>query len=148
MTYPDSDTRKFLAENVVAHKVCVDDEERLVTRYDVAWTPGLVWTTPAGEAVHTNVGYFDPTEFQAECSFACGRVAAARGDWDRALERFDATAERWPHSHAAPAALFWAGAASKRSTGEVDGLLDRWKRILSDHAESAWAMKVSFVEED
>jgi hypothetical protein len=147
VTYPDEPTQAFLADNVVPFKPRIDQNEDLARRYGMTWTPGLVWLTPDGLACHKNVGFFEPDEFLAESLFGCGQVAAGQSDWKTARERFDETARRWPKSFAAPAALYWAGVAAKKTTGEVGDLLTHWKKLLADHPRDAWAMKVSFIRD-
>jgi hypothetical protein len=147
VTYPDDDVQRFLAERVVAVKPQIDQETELAKRYGAVWTPGLVWMTPDGKACHQNVGFFEPAELLAESVLALGRVAGGRSDWKEARERFDEVTRTWPDSHAAPAALYWAGVAAKKDSGEVDGLMAAWKQLRKDHPDSAWATKVSFIED-
>jgi len=147
VTYPDAETQRFLNEHVIAFKARIDEHADLAKGFGTTWTPGLVWLTPHGRACHQNVGYFEPEELRAESLYGCGHVAAGDSDWSTARERFEQTAERWPRSHAAPAARYWAGVAAKKATGDVDDLLKAWKRLLDDHPESAWAMKVSFLRD-
>lgn len=146
VTYPDDAVEQFLSKEVVCFKPQIDENKDLARRYGVVWTPGLLWLDAEGSSHHQNVGFFPPEEFLAECAFGMGKVAAGCGDWSRALEHFDRVAETWPGSHAAPAALYWAGVASKMDSGKLEGLMERWKQILSSHPRSAWAMKVSFLE--
>ncbi len=146
VTYPDDETQRFLAERVVAVKPQIDRHPELAKRFGVAWTPGLVWLTPRGVPCHRNVGFFEPEELRAECLLGCAHAAAAESDWETALERFRETARLFPESHAAPAALYWAGVSAKKATGEAGALLALWKELLVEHPGSAWAMKVSFIE--
>ena len=117
----------------------------LAKSFGLVWTPGLLWLTPEGRMCHRNVGFFEPEEFLAESLFGCGQVAAGQSDWERARATFQETVDRWPRSHAAPAALYWAGVAAMK-VGQKDDMVRSWKKILSDHPESAWAMKVSFIQ--
>lgn len=146
VTYPDERTQLFLSEKLVAFKPRIDEHEELARRFGVTWTPGLVWLTPDGEACHRNVGFFQPEEFIAECLFACGQVAAGQSDWETAQERFHECVSRWPRTHAAPAALYWAGVAAKKASGEAGELLEFWKRLLAKYEGDSWAKKVAFIE--
>jgi hypothetical protein len=148
VTYPDDDVQELLAERVIGFKPEVGENADLARRLGVTWTPGLVWLDPDGRACHRNVGFFEPREFQAECLLGCAHVAAAQGDWEAAGELFAEIAERFPRTYAAPAALYWAGVASKKATGEGRGLMRWWKQLLRSHTGNAWAMKVSFLEDE
>lgn len=145
VTYPNDDVQHFLEKHCVLMRLPIAKSKDLAQRYSIEWTPGLVWMDPTGQAHHTNVGYFAPQEFMAECSFGLGRVAAGTGDWKAASEHFKRTSERWPDSFAAPAALYWRGVAQKQATGDVDKLLTSWRRLQKAHPDSSWAAKVSFL---
>ena len=148
VTYPHEDTQRFLIENVVTFKPRIDENEDLARRFGMTWTPGLMWLSSDARLCHRNVGYFAPDEFLAESTYGCGHVAAGHSDWQTARKRFEDTAANWPRSHAAPAALYWAGVAAKKVTGEAGDLLKAWKKLLRKHPESAWAMKVAFIDEE
>lgn len=145
VTYPDNAVVQYLSEHFVCFKPRLDAHPELAKKFGVAWTPGLVWLDETGEARHQNVGYFAPEELLAECALGRGKVAVAKGDWKEASARFTEVVDTWPKSFAAPAALYWNGAASKRATNDAKPLLENWNRLLDDYGDSAWAMKVSFL---
>jgi hypothetical protein len=145
VTYPNDDVQALLDERAVPYKPQIDENKDFAKRMGVVWTPGLLWLTPEGDLAHSNVGYFEPDEFQAELVYGFGKVAAAQRAWNAARRSFDEVADRWPQSFAAPAALYWAGVAGKNATDDVGPLKTAWNRLLDVHPESAWAMKVSFL---
>lgn len=145
VTYPEKRTQRFLAERVVAFRAKIDEHQDLAKELGVCWTPGLVWTTAEGVPFHRNVGFFEPDELLAEALLGCGHVAAGQSEWETARARFEEVVQRWPRSHAAPAAQYWAGVAGKKATGEVDALVSAWNELLARYGESAWAMKASFI---
>jgi hypothetical protein len=147
VTYPNEEVETLLEEHAVCYKAQIEESKELARRYRVVWTPGLCWLDGEGNLLHQNVGYFEPHEFLAEFLSGCARVAAGRGDWKAARKSFEQVAERWPESHAAPAALYWAGVAGMRDSGEAEALMTPWKRLLEQYPRDAWAMKVSFIEE-
>jgi TolA-binding protein len=146
VTYPNDEVATFLEEHAVCYKPQVDENKGLARRYGVAWTPGLCWLDGDGNLWHQNVGFFEPHEFLAEFLFGCARVAAGRGDWKAARASFEEVAERWPESFAAPAALYWAGVAGMKDTGETEALLASWKKLRKQHPRDSWAMKVAFID--
>lgn len=148
VTYPSQDVAKYLSDHFVCFKPQIDVETDLARRYGVKWTPGLLWLDEQGNAAHENVGYFDPPELLAECTFGRGRVAVAKGDWETARERFEEVLSRWPDSFASPAALYWSGVSAKMSGGDVEDLLERWHHLIDRHPTSSWAMKVSFIRDE
>lgn len=145
VTYPHDDVQAALAERVVPIKLKIDEHGELAQRMGAIWTPGLLWLTPKGDVTHSNVGYFEPEEFQAELAFGCGKTAAMLGDWKGAEKTFDEVAQRWPGTHATPAALYWTGVAGYKATKDAGALKKAWTRLLDEHAGTAWAMKASFL---
>ena len=147
VTYPDSRVAEFLTEHTIPIKLQIDEHKSDANEYGMNWTPGLVWLDGDGSAHHHNVGYFEPDELIPECLLGAARVAAGSGNWDKANGMFERIASDWKDSHAAPAALYWRGVSAKMATGEVEPLLQSWKALLATYPESAWAMKVRFIED-
>jgi TolA-binding protein len=145
VTYPDKEVVQYLSEHFVCFKPRIDAQRSLAQQLGVVWTPGLVWLDAAGDVCHQNVGYFAPEELLAECAFGRGKSAALKGEWAEAKGCFTEVTESWPSSFAAPAALYWSGAASMMATKDKEAMLKSWNRLLEDHPDSAWAMKVSFL---
>jgi hypothetical protein len=146
VTYPNDQVAAALNEGFIAFKPEIGKNARLAKGYGVVWTPGLLWLDAEGTVRHNNVGFFEPEELLAELDFGRGRVLAAAGDWEAARRTHEAAIERWPNAHATPAARYWAGVAAKKATGEAEPLVKHWKALRRAHPDSAWAMKVSFVD--
>jgi TolA-binding protein len=147
VTYPNSDVAQYLNEHFVPVRLQIDQHKDQARRFGAKWTPGLFWLDAQGVARHQNVGYFHPEELLAECAYARGLVAVRTNDWQQGLERFEEVLLHWPRSFAAPAALYWAGAAVRMTTGNSEDMLERWQRLLREYAGTAWAMKVSFLDQ-
>jgi TolA-binding protein len=147
VTYPNDEVAQLLHDRFVCFKPQMDRHQELAQRYGVLWTPGMLWLDERGTKRHSNVGFFEPREFLAECTYGAGKVAGGRKDWKTALQCFDEVQQRWPDSFAAPAAMYWGAVAAKFATGKTDELLRRWRELLSGHPGSAWAMKISFLND-
>jgi hypothetical protein len=146
VTYPNERVQSWLREHWIACRLPIAEEKELARRFGVLWTPGLVWLDAEGAAHHTNVGYFEPNELLAESCFGAGMVAAGSGDWEAALSWFETVDKQWQHSHAAPAAKYWAGVAAKMWSGDVEPLLAHWRNLIRLYGSSSWAEKVSFID--
>jgi hypothetical protein len=146
VTYPDEQVAQRLHDRFVCFKPQIDRNQELAHRYGVLWTPGLLWLDERGTKRHENVGFFEPREFLAECTFGEGKVLAGRKDWPGALARFEEVLQSWPDSFAAPAAAFWIAVAARFATGKSEELGTRWRELLSRYPQSSWAMKVSYIE--
>jgi tetratricopeptide (TPR) repeat protein len=148
VTYPNQEVVQYLSEHFVCFKPPIESNGALAKQYGVAWTPGLVWLDEEGVAHHQNVGYFAPDELLAESALGRGKIAVGKGDWKEAVACFSEVVDRWPSSFAAPAALYWRGAASMMETHDSKRLMENWNRLLDDYGDSAWAMKVSFLRDE
>lgn len=145
VTYPNKEVIQYLSEHFVCFKPRIDAHKSLARQFGVVWTPGLVWLDSTGDVRHQNVGYFAPDELMPECAFGRGKVAALKGDWADAKTCFTEVTDKWPRSFAAPAAMYWGGAASMMASKDKESMLASWNRLLDEHPDSAWAMKVAFL---
>jgi TolA-binding protein len=145
VTYPNDEVARFLHERVIPVRLQIDRNKELARRYGARWTPGLIWLDEQGQKHHDNVGFFEPAELLAETTYGCARVAIGKGEWDRGRQLLSEVVDHWPESFAAPAALYWLGAAGKMATGDSNLLLSTWRRLLAEYPGTAWAMKVSFL---
>lgn len=148
VTYPNEEVADYLTKNAVCFKPRIDEAEELAREMGVLWTPGLVWLDHQGTVQHSNIGYFEPSEFLPEFAFGCAKVALGRSDWKAARRHLTEIHDKWPESNAAPAALYWQGVASKRDFDDVARLLECWRQLLEEYPASAWAAKVRFIEEN
>jgi hypothetical protein len=147
VTYPDERVARFLNENTVPYKPELAEHRQLAESYGVQWTPGLAWLDQDAQLRHQNVGYFAPEEFLAEQEMGLGQVAMGQHDWKAASKHFNEVQDSFPGSAAAPAALYWNGVASKLAADDAGPLMENWKKLLEEHGDSPWAMKVEFIRE-
>jgi len=69
--------------------------------------------------------------------------AFARQDWKRAEELYRKIVEELPNTDAAPEALYWAGVAKYKASGNAAALGETAQQFKKKYAQSAWAKKAS-----
>ena len=107
------------------------------------WTPTLIIADSNGTERYRFEGYLPVEEFLPQLEFGLGKVAFANEKWDEAERRFRTIVERYPNSDVAPEALYWAGVAKYKGTGDAAALNDTAKAFKSKYADTAWAKKAS-----
>ena len=72
-----------------------------------------------------------------------GHAAFARSDFTEAEKWFREAVEKYPETEAAPEALYWAGVARYKATGDASALPDTAQQFRERYQESSWAKKAS-----
>jgi TolA-binding protein len=71
------------------------------------------------------------------------QVAFAKEEWPEAERRFRDIVETFPNTDAAPEALYWAGVAKYKGTGDATALGNTASAFKKRYADSTWAKKAS-----
>ncbi len=88
-------------------------------------------------------GYLPAEEFLSQLELGLAQSAFARKQWAEAQERFRRIMEQFPKSEAAPEALYWAGVAKYKVSGDASALADTARQFTQKYPESVWAKKSS-----
>ena len=70
-----------------------------------------------------------------------GRIALDAGNWAEAERRFREVVQRLPNTDAAPEALYWAGVARYKATGDASALKETGRAFTREYVDSTWAKK-------
>jgi Tetratricopeptide repeat len=145
--YPDAQVATFLNENFVSVRVHVthqaEEFKRLGARYSAHWTPTILLLDTAGEERHRIEGFLPPREFVAQLTLGLAHSAFARRDFAEAERRFREVVEKHGSSDAAPEALYWAGVACYKETGDATALADTATQFRQRFQGTSWATKAS-----
>lgn len=107
------------------------------------WTPTLVFTDREGGEQHRFEGYLPPEEFTAQVEIALTRIKLAMTDFAAAERTSEHLAATHPHTDAAPEAIYWAGVARYKATGDATALTQTAERLLRQYPKSIWTKKAS-----
>lgn len=145
-TYPNPEVQRVLNERLVPLKINEADPGpeggRLITRYRLLWTPGLLYLDGRGAELDRAVGFLSPDEFVAQADFVLGKAAYLRQRWREAENAFRRAHDRSGVSELAAKALFWSGLARYKASGSVKEVLDRaWDELRESFPESGWTRR-------
>jgi tetratricopeptide (TPR) repeat protein len=145
--YPDERVARFVGERFIPVRVHVkenaDEFQRLGERYAAHWTPTILELDPGGEEHHRVEGYLDAPDFLAQLTLGLGKMTFDAGRYDEAERLYREVVERYPDAEAAPEALYWAGAARYKATGNGAALAETAAAFQNRYRDSTWAKKAS-----
>ncbi len=124
-------------------KLHIKENRKGFKRYGVEWTPTIIIADPSGSERYRFEGYLPVEEFLPLLEFGLGKAAFATSKWKEAEQWFRNVVEHYPQSDIAPAALYWAGAAKFKETGDASVLTETAAALQSRYPESIWTKKAS-----
>lgn len=136
-----------MADNFVPVRVHVrnqaDEFKQLGARYGVQWTPTILVIDSTGEERHRIEGFLPAEDFLAQLELGLARSAFARSRFAEAERRYRDVISHFPQSEAAPEALYWAGVARYKATGDAAALGETARQFQERYQSSSWAKKAS-----
>lgn len=133
----------FINQNFVPVKIHIKEQPQLFERYGAQWTPTIQVLDTDGNKRHQFEGFLPPDDFLAQLRIATAHAAFARQQWDEAERMFSSVAEELPESDSAPEALYWAGVARYKKTGDASALGQTAEQFKRRYTQSTWAKKAS-----
>lgn len=146
VTYPTEKVANYITDHFIPCKVNFPENGELAAKFNVIWTPTLLFLSTDEVVYHRSLGFLPPEDCLAELYFARGWTAFCLGKSDDATSHFKALASQFPRSDPAPQALYWLGVADYRETKNPEGLISIWKTLAKDYPDNVWAKKVSFIK--
>ena len=145
--YPDPRVAEFVTNNFIPVRVHVknnaDEYQRLSAKYNAQWTPTVLILDADGSERYRIEGFLPADEFLPQLEIGAAHAAFARHDYADAERRFRAIVEKHPESEVAAEALYWAGVARYKATGDATALTDTAHAFGERYRNSAWAKKAS-----
>jgi outer membrane protein assembly factor BamD (BamD/ComL family) len=109
----------------------------------VQWTPTVVIDDSEGTERHRFQGFLPVDDFLAQLELGLAHAAFARKDWGGAEERYRNILKDYSKTEAAPEALYWAGVAKYKASGDAASLKDTAEKFKKKYSKSTWAKKSS-----
>jgi len=145
--WPDERVVRFVTQNFLAARVHVKEDpqefKRYGERYKAPWTPTILELDPSGVEHHRIEGFLAADDLLAQLMLGRARMAFQEGQWAEAERRFREIVEQLPDADAAPEALYWAGVAPYKATGDGASLKETARAFTQRYQDSTWAKKSS-----
>jgi TolA-binding protein len=120
-----------------------DEFKRLGKRYNAQWTPTILVLDGAGDERHRVEGFLPAADFMAQLALGRAKAPFANGDFAEAERRYREVVDRYPNSEAAAEALYWAGVARYKATGDAGALKETAEQFSGRYTDTSWAKKAS-----
>jgi hypothetical protein len=145
--WPDERVARFVNENFLAARVHVrqtpDAFKQYGERYKAPWTPTVLMLDPQGVEHHRVEGFLPADEFLAQLMLGRARIGFDAQQWTEAERRFREIVDHLPNTDAAPEALYWAGVAPYKATGDPASLKATGQAFKERYRNTPWATKAS-----
>jgi thioredoxin family protein/tetratricopeptide repeat protein len=145
--WPDERVARFVRQDFLPARVHVKEDpqefKRYGERYKAPWTPTILVLDPDGVEHHRIEGFLPADDLLAQLMLGRARLAFQEKQWAEAERRYREIVEQLPNSDAAPEALYWAGVARYKATGDAASLKDTARAFTQQYQDSTWAKKAS-----
>ena len=145
--WPDERVVRFVNQHFLPARVHVKDNpeefRRYGERYSALWTPTILELDADSVERHRVEGFLPADDFLAQLMLGLAHMAFKQERWADAERRFREIVERLPHTDAAAEALYWAGVAPYKATGDGASLKDTARAFTQRYQDSTWAKKAS-----
>ena len=134
---------EFIQDNFVTARAHVKEQPQAFERFGAQWTPTILILDPDGKEQHRIEGFLPAPDFLAQLRLGLAHAAKARGDWQEAARRYRELAQDPAAGEAAAEALYWAGAAQYKASGDPSALGATAESFKTRFTDSPWAKKAS-----
>jgi TolA-binding protein len=145
--YADPKVAGLVNDNFIPVRVHVKDQagefKRLGERFNAQWTPTILLVDSNGDERHRVEGFLPADEFLPQLEIGAAHSAFAGRDFAGAERRFRAIVDGHAKSDVAAEALYWAGVARYKATGDASALSDTARAFSESYSQSTWAKKAS-----
>ncbi len=145
--WPNDRVSRFVTDNFLAARVHPrqnPDAFKLYSeRHQAPWTPTILLLDSDGVEHYRIEGFLPTDDFLAQLMLGRARIAFDAQQWAEAERRFREIVELLPNTDAAPEALYWAGVAPYKGTGNAASLKATAEAFSKRYHDSPWAKKAS-----
>jgi thioredoxin family protein len=141
--YPDPQVSKLITDHFATARAHIKEQPEVFERFGAQWTPTILILEPDGTERHRIEGYLPAPDFLAQLKLGLAHAARARGDWAQAERLYRELADDPAAGDAAAEALYWAGVARYKASGDAAALGETARSFQSRFSETPWAKKAS-----
>ena len=145
--WPDERIVRFVNENFLPARVHVKDDpaafKQFSERYQAPWTPTILLVDPNGVEQHRIEGFLPADDLLGQLMLGRAKLAFQQQKWAEAERLFREIVDKLPQTDGAPEALYWAGVAEYKATGDPASLQATGRAFTTRYQNSTWAKKAS-----
>ncbi len=145
--WPDERVTRFVADNFIPARVHVKDDadafKRYGEKYAAQWTPTILELDPDGVERHRLEGFLPADDFLGQLMLGRAQIDFKQEKWAEAEKRFREIVEKLPKTDAAAEALYWAGVAPYKATGDAKSLKETARAFTAQYKDTSWAKRAS-----
>ena len=112
-------------------------------RFQLQWTPTIVFLDPGGREVHRIEGFLPNDDFLAQLHIGLGQLAMSAKRFTDAEREFHQVVEELPNTDAAPEAQYWRGVSKYKGSNDPAALKETAEAFRKRYSDSTWAKKAS-----
>jgi len=145
--WPDERVARFVNAHFIAARVHPRDTPDAFKKYgelyNAQWTPIVLLLDPDGVEHSRIEGFLPADDFLAQLMLGWARMAFDAGQWAEAERRYREIVDGFPNTDAAAEALYWAGVAPYKATGDPASLKATGRAFKERYKDTPWAKKAS-----
>ncbi|HWC73010.1 MAG TPA: thioredoxin fold domain-containing protein [Gemmatimonadales bacterium] len=145
--WPDPRVVRFVNENFIAARAHVKQDpqafRQYAERYKAPWTPAILLLDSNGVEHHRIEGFLPADDLLAQLMLGRARLAFDEQQWAEAERRFKEIVAQLPNTDTAAEALYWAGVAPYKATGNPASLKATGDAFKTRYRDTPWAKKAS-----
>ena len=145
--WPDERVVRFVNQHFLPARVHVKDDpaefKRYGERYSAPWTPTILELDADGVERHRVEGFLPADDLLAQLTLGLAHMAFQQQRWADAERGFREVVQQFPRTDAAPEAVYWAGVARYKASGDAAALKDTTRAFTQQYQDSTWAKKAS-----
>ena len=141
--YPDPRVSEFISQHFVPVRIHVKEQPTTWKRFNIRWTPTVLVLAPDGGEARRIEGFLPRDELLGQLQLGLGFMAVNRKDWPTARQEFERVIDQFPHTDAAPEALYWAGVAKYSASHDASELKALGKQFKERYTDTVWAKRAS-----
>jgi hypothetical protein len=133
----------FIAENFIPVRIHIKEQPAVFDRFGAQWTPTVIILDSDGNERHRFQGFLPVDDFLAQLELGLAHAAFAHKDWRGAEGQYRKIVKEYSKTEAAPEALYWAGVAKYKGSGDAASLKETAEKFKKKYSKSTWAKKSS-----
>lgn len=131
----------YIAEHFVPLRAHIKQRAVLFHRFDVLWTPTVLFLDSSGVERRRSEGYLPRDEFSAEVHHGEARVQFMRKRWADAERLYSGIVTRFGDTTAAPEAMYWRAVSRYKQTHDHAAFTELVEQFDRRNEKSVWARK-------